>query len=141
MASKEHAVKQAVKKELDKAGVYYFMPAANGYGRAGIPDFVCCVNGRFLALECKAGRKQPTALQDRELNRIIAAGGTALVINENPEHSKEELHYAFFDMSALMQMFMKNEDIMRQYDSLIVLHPSSKEMIDTLKQFTGGIEQ
>ena len=78
----EAKVKDAVKQILDANGVYYFMPAANGYGRAGIPDIVCCVNGYFLAIECKAGNGKTTLLQNREIARIIRAKGRALVINE-----------------------------------------------------------
>lgn len=81
----EARTKAAVKKELDKAGVYYFMPPANGYGRAGIPDIICCVHGYFLAIECKAGKGTTTALQERELVNIKAAGGMALVVYDTPE--------------------------------------------------------
>lgn len=81
----EAKTKTAVKRALAEAGVYYFMPPANGYGRSGIPDVVCCVNGYFLAIECKAGRGKTTALQARELQSIEKAGGVALVIYDNPE--------------------------------------------------------
>jgi len=90
----EAKVKDAVKKILDANGVYYFMPAANGYGRAGIPDIVCCVNGYFLAIECKAGNGKTTALQDRELDAIAGAGGVAILINEtNISSLPETLDY------------------------------------------------
>jgi hypothetical protein len=79
----EGRVKKMVRAELDRHGVYYFMPPANGFGRSGIPDFVCCVNGRFLSIECKAGNNEPTALQNFEMGKIREAGGTALVINED----------------------------------------------------------
>ena len=79
----EGKVKAAVKKILDQYGVYHFSPAANGYGRVGVPDIICCVCGYFLAIECKAGKGKTTALQDRELVAIIDAGGAALVINED----------------------------------------------------------
>lgn len=79
----EGAVKAAVKKILDAHGVYHFSPAANGYGRVGVPDIICCVNGYFLALECKAGKGKTTALQDRELVAITKAGGLSVVINED----------------------------------------------------------
>ncbi len=79
----EAAVKAAVKKILNAHGVYYFPPATGGYGRSGVPDIVCCVNGRFLAIECKAGNGKTTVLQDRELGAIVDAGGVALVINED----------------------------------------------------------
>lgn len=89
MATPESRVKATVRKELDRAEVYYFMPAANGYGRAGIPDFVCCINGYFLSIECKAGANKPTALQEREMENIRKAGGMALVIWEDPEHYRQ----------------------------------------------------
>lgn len=82
MSTPEAKVKQQVKKLLDTFSVYYFMPATGGYGRSGVPDFIGCVNGRFFAVECKAGNAQPTALQQRELRAIIAEGGAAFVINE-----------------------------------------------------------
>lgn len=78
----EGKVKAAVRKILDEFGVYYFSPAANGYGRVGIPDIICCANGFFLAIECKAGKGTTTALQDRELAAINKAGGACLVVNE-----------------------------------------------------------
>ena len=84
----EAKVKAAVKKILDTHGVYHFSPVTSGYGRAGIPDIVGCCCGRFIAIECKAGRGETTALQERELAFIRAHGGTALVINE---HNIDEL--------------------------------------------------
>ena len=78
----EKKVKDRVVKILKEHGVYYFFPATFGMGRSGVPDIVCCVNGRFLGIECKAGDNKPTALQQRELKAIADAGGSALVINE-----------------------------------------------------------
>lgn len=79
----EAKVKKRVRQVLDKHEVYYFFPPANGYGRVGVPDIVCCVNGYFLAVECKAGGNKPTALQERELDKIAAAGGISMVVNED----------------------------------------------------------
>jgi len=81
--TKEGAVKAKVKSMLDSYGCYHFSPMTHGYGNSGIPDIVACCNGRFIAVECKAGRGKTTALQDRELTRINTAGGVALVINEH----------------------------------------------------------
>ena len=78
----EGKVKAKVAKILKELGVYYFFPATGGYGRSGVPDIVCCANGYFLAIECKAGKGTTTALQDRELAAIKDAGGAAVVINE-----------------------------------------------------------
>lgn len=85
MATPESKVKAAVKKQLEAAGAYHFFPSANGYGHAGIPDIICCINGYFLAIECKAGKGRTTALQVRELQRISDAGGMSLVIYDRPE--------------------------------------------------------
>lgn len=79
----EGKVKAAVRRVLVDEGVYYFSPAANGFGRAGIPDIICCFKGRFIALEIKAGKGKTTALQDREIAAINAHGGIAIVVNEN----------------------------------------------------------
>ena len=92
----EAKVKAKVRRILDELDIYYFFPPANGYGRAGIPDVIGCVNGRFIAIECKAGKNTTTALQERELQRITDAGGFAMVVNEeNIEELKEELLWLY----------------------------------------------
>jgi glutamate-1-semialdehyde aminotransferase len=59
------------------------MPIGTGYGNSGVPDFLCCVAGHFLAVEAKAGKGKTTALQDKHMGQINAQGGTAMVVNEN----------------------------------------------------------
>lgn len=81
-ATPERKVKDRVVKILKEQEVYYFFPATYGMGRSGVPDIICCVNGRFLGIECKANGNKPTALQQRELAAIANAGGIALVIDE-----------------------------------------------------------
>jgi len=78
----EKVVKDKVMSILRDEGVYYFMPPANGLGRSGIPDIVACVNGLFLAVECKAGGNKPTALQIREIEAIRRNDGVAVVVDE-----------------------------------------------------------
>lgn len=82
-ATPESKVKAKVRKVLDDLGIYHFMPPANGFGRAGIPDIIGCMQGSFIAIECKAGKGQTTALQERELQRIKDAGGFAFVARED----------------------------------------------------------
>lgn len=92
MASTPEAiVKSKVKKILDEMGIYHFSPVQNGMGRAGIPDIIACYNGRFLGIECKAGKGKTTALQDLELEKIRQAKGFAYVANENNLHDLKEL--------------------------------------------------
>lgn len=84
----EAKVKRDVAKILDRFNVYYFFPPANGYGRQGIPDIICCIHGHFLAIECKAGKGTTTVLQEREIAKIKQHAGTVMVVNEN---NQEEL--------------------------------------------------
>ncbi len=83
MSTPESKVKSAVVKLLKAHNVYYFFPATHGYGRSGVPDIVACVRGRFIAVECKAGKNEPTALQQREIKSIQTAGGIAVVVRED----------------------------------------------------------
>jgi len=82
MATPESRVKAKVSAILKKHNVYFFYPATGGYGRSGIPDVIACVRGRFVGIECKASDNNPTALQQRELQRIIDSLGRALVVRE-----------------------------------------------------------
>lgn len=81
-ATPEKKVKDKVVNILKEEEVYYFFPATHGFGRSGVPDIVCCVDGHFLAIECKAGTNKPTALQVREIEAIRRSNGVALVVNE-----------------------------------------------------------
>jgi hypothetical protein len=87
----EKKVKDKVVKILKKHGVYYFFPATYGMGRSGVPDIICCIKGKFLAIECKANGNKPTALQEREINLIHQAGGIAIVVDENSYDSLYDL--------------------------------------------------
>ena len=78
----EAKVKAKIKTILKEHNVYYAMPIGSGYGNAGVPDFLCCVNGYFVAIEAKAGKGQATALQLKNLGQINKAGGYTCIINE-----------------------------------------------------------
>ena len=82
MTTPESKVKDKIKKILKEHSVYYAMPMGTGYGNSGVPDFLCCMNGFFVAIEAKAGKGETTALQDKNLKEINAAGGYTLVIRE-----------------------------------------------------------
>ena len=85
-ATPENKVKAGIKQVLNELAAWYFMPTMNGLGRAGIPDFICCINGRFVAIEAKAPGKKPTQWQSREIDAIRdAGGGLAFVIADPSE--------------------------------------------------------
>jgi pantoate kinase len=83
MASTPEAkVKAKIKAILKAHNVYYAMPIGTGFGNSGVPDFLCCVNGKFVAIEAKAGKGQATALQLKNLGEINKAGGYTCIISE-----------------------------------------------------------
>lgn len=80
----EKKVKTKVVAQLKEfKDLYYFFPATGGYGRSGVPDIVGCYEGRFFAIECKAGNNTATELQKREISAINRADGIAWVVNED----------------------------------------------------------
>lgn len=88
----ERRVKAKVRKVLDKLGAYYTMPVTGGFGNSGAPDFLVCLHGRFIGVECKAGKNTTTPLQEKNLRQITEAGGIALVVNdENVDAFETEL--------------------------------------------------
>jgi Holliday junction resolvase len=78
----EGKVKKQVKKILDDVGAYHFSPMTAGYGRSGVPDIIACVKGKFIGVECKAGKNEPTLLQKHNMKLINQSGGLSIVVNE-----------------------------------------------------------
>jgi hypothetical protein len=75
-------VKNHVRKLIKYSGGYSVMPVMRGMSENGTPDILACVGGLFLGIETKAGKGKPTKLQCVRLREIEAAGGIALVVNE-----------------------------------------------------------
>lgn len=90
----EKRVKNSVVAVLKEHGAYYFYPIGSGYGSSGVPDIIVCYRGRFIGIECKAGKNTLSALQRQNIERIDAAGGLTLVVNEtNINQVGETLEY------------------------------------------------
>jgi Holliday junction resolvase len=79
----EVKVKKKVVAQLKLLGAYFFYPVTGGYGGSGVPDIVGCYKGKFFAIECKAGKNKPTALQQKNIDSIAAQGGAVWVVNED----------------------------------------------------------
>lgn len=80
----EGKVKEAVKKFLKAHGIWYFMPVAGPFSVHGVPDFVCCWEGKFLGIETKAKGKirELTENQKRVIAQIEQSGGTVYVVDD-----------------------------------------------------------
>lgn len=79
----EGKVKEKIKAILNELDIYWFCPRGTAFGRAGVPDFICCMEGAFVAIEAKAGANTPTALQRKELNSIVEHNGFSFVIYDH----------------------------------------------------------
>lgn len=45
----------------------------------GMPDLICCYNGAFIGIECKAPGGKISSMQYAKLTEIVAAGGISIV--------------------------------------------------------------
>jgi hypothetical protein len=78
----ESKVKAKIRKILSTHNCYVTMPIGTGFGSAGVPDYLVCINGHFLGIEAKAGKNKPTALQEKHMAHIRECGGYTIVVNE-----------------------------------------------------------
>jgi len=69
-----------LKKQIPR--IWYAKIHGDPRQRRGIPDFLICINGKFVALEFKIFRYglHITPLQQHEIDKILKSGGIALVI-------------------------------------------------------------
>lgn len=79
MASRESAVRRAIRQALQRPGVKA-VPYPGGYaGEAGTPDFLGCYRGRMFCIEAKAEGGKTSPIQDRRLAEWAEAGAVTLV--------------------------------------------------------------
>jgi hypothetical protein len=79
----EAKVKAKCVAQLKAMGAVYFYPVTGGYGSSGVSDIVVCYEGLYIAIECKAGKNKLSELQKMFLEKVVAAGGLGLMINES----------------------------------------------------------
>lgn len=83
MTTPEGKVKVKVKQWLKGKNIWFYCPMQNGMGVAGIPDFICCDEGVFFAIETKAPGKEKN-LSPNQVNRIREIhehGGKVFVVS------------------------------------------------------------
>lgn len=111
----EGKVKNLIRRHLKEYGAYYTMPVMTGMATNGTPDFSVCHNGRYLAIEAKAGDNEPTELQWVRLGEVARSGGDTMVINEATMH----ILVAYLADSTM------RVHVVREMDSRRVLHHAS----------------
>ena len=82
MAKKPETVfKERVKKDLETLPYCWFVKIQQVALR-GIPDYLVCLGGKFIAIELKKDAKEePNELQKWTLNAIAHAGGISFVVH------------------------------------------------------------
>ena len=69
-----------IKAFLKENGCWHVKFFANAYTKAGVPDILACINGRFVAIEVKAPNGKPSELQLYNIEEIKKSGGIAMVL-------------------------------------------------------------
>ena len=96
---RESDIVKAIMKYLKTVPRCFFFKEHGGmYGTAGIPDIIACIDGHFFGFEVKKDVGRPTKLQEAVIKKILAAGGTAVVVR-----SADEVRYVVEDVMAIKQ--------------------------------------
>ena len=83
---READIVKAIMKYLKTVPRCFFFKEHGGmYGTAGIPDIIACIDGHFFGFEVKTDVGRSTKLQEAVIQKILAAGGTAVVVRSADE--------------------------------------------------------
>lgn len=75
----ETKLQKSIQEYLKSLGAYCFKVHGNIYMRAGIPDIIACLDGRFIGIEVKDGDNTTSQLQEAHGLQIIRAKGIFIV--------------------------------------------------------------
>ncbi|PWA08629.1 recombinase RecB [Pueribacillus theae] len=75
----EKHIETKIRGYLDGLGAYHIKTHGSAYSRAGTPDIICCINGKFVAIEVKRPTGVISELQKAHIRLIEQAGGVAFV--------------------------------------------------------------
>ena len=79
MSQSEKQIENQIKRYLDSIGAWHIKTHGNMFSKAGTPDILSCVKGRFVAIEVKRPGGVVSALQKANIKLIQQAGGVAFV--------------------------------------------------------------
>ena len=66
-------------------GMFVIKTHATAYSQVGIPDLICCVKGRFVAMEVKRPGGTTSKIQQLMIQKIISANGIAGIVHSLDE--------------------------------------------------------
>jgi len=90
---KESQFQSKVEKYLKSIDAWYVKYWGGGtFTKVGIPDLLCCINGKFVALELKTDKGKPSELQLHHIKKINDANGYARILRPSQfEDFKKEV--------------------------------------------------
>jgi RecB family endonuclease NucS len=75
----EKHIENQIKRYLDQLGVWYMKVHGSMYQKAGVPDILVCLDGRFVGIEVKRPGGVVSSLQKFNIDDIHRSGGAAFV--------------------------------------------------------------
>lgn len=76
----EKQYENKIKKWLKDNSCWYIKYWGGGqFTKAGVPDLLCCINGRFVAIEVKSETGTASDLQVYNIGKIISSGGVGII--------------------------------------------------------------
>lgn len=76
---KEKTIENQIKRYLDRLGCWYMKVHGSAFQKAGVPDLIACIGGRFVGIEIKRPGGKLSALQQLQIDEINRNGGCAFV--------------------------------------------------------------
>lgn len=77
---REKDFEMQIREFLKEHGCWVVKYFGNSFSQNGVPDLLCCIAGRFVAVEVKAEGGRPTRLQEVTVQKIRDAGGMAMIL-------------------------------------------------------------
>lgn len=66
-------------KHIEQIGCFFKM-WGGGMSASGIPDLICCINGKFVGIEVKAKNGRASKLQEINIDSINESSGIGAIV-------------------------------------------------------------
>ena len=76
----EKNFEKRIKAAVTERGGWWCKYHGDAFSTAGVPDLLCCVDGRFVGIEVKDDDGEPSELQIWTIKQIRKAGGKAVIL-------------------------------------------------------------
>ena len=81
--AEEKQIENKIKTYLKSKGIWYIKIWGSMFTRNGVPDLICCFQGKFLAIEVKSSIGKMSELQKHEAEKIQKCGGMFYCLRPN----------------------------------------------------------